>query len=151
MTPSKNCIDLIKKFEGCKLSSYLDPIGIPTIGYGSIMWPDGKRVKLGQKITLQQAEDMLKWEIGIKAKPVNSLLSKVAINQNQFDALISFAYNLGIGALTSSTLLKKVIKNPCDPAIAVEFMKWVNAGGKQLPGLVRRRKAESDLYFMHYQ
>jgi len=147
MTPSNKCVDLIKRFEGCKLNAYLDPVGIPTIGYGSIMWPDGKRVKLGQKITLQQAEDMLKWEIDIKAKPVNSLLAKVAVNQNQFDALISFAYNLGIGALTRSTLLKKVIANPCDVSIRDEFMKWVNAGGKKLAGLVRRRKAEADLYF----
>ena len=147
MTPSNKCVELIKRFEGCKLNAYLDPIGIPTIGYGSIMWPDGKRVKLGQKITLQQAEDMLKWEIDIKAKPVNSLLAKVAVNQNQFDALISFAYNLGIGALTRSTLLKKVIANPCDASIRDEFNKWVNAGGKKLAGLVRRRKAEADLYF----
>lgn len=147
MTPSNKCVELIKRFEECKLNAYLDPIGIPTIGYGSIMWPDGKRVKLGQKITLQQAEDMLKWEIDIKAKPVNSLLAKVAVNQNQFDALISFAYNLGIGALTRSTLLKKVIANPCDASIMDEFMKWVNAGGKKLAGLVRRRKAEADLYF----
>lgn len=147
MKPSQKCVDLIKRFEGCKLNAYLDPIGIPTIGYGSIMWPDGKRVKLGQKITLQQAEDMLKWEIDIKAKPVNALLAKVAVNQNQFDALISFAYNLGIGALTRSTLLKKVIKNPCDASIRDEFNKWVNAGSKKLAGLVRRRKDEADLYF----
>jgi lysozyme len=69
------------------------------------------------------------------------------INQNQFDALVSFAYNLGVGNLKSSTLLKKVNANPSDPTIRDEFMKWVNGGGKKLPGLVKRRQAEADLYF----
>ena len=147
MKVSKKGIDLIKQFEGLRLNAYLDPIGIPTIGYGSILWPDGKKIQLGQKVTAYQAEKMLQWEVDTKTVPVEFLLKGVCVNQNQFDALVSFAYNLGIGALTKSTLLKKVKADRNDPLIRNEFNKWVNAGGKKLPGLVRRRKAEADLYF----
>jgi lysozyme len=147
MKVSKKGIDLIKQFEGLRLKAYLDPIGIPTIGYGSIMWPDGKKVQMGQQISAEQAEKMLQWEVDKKTVPVEYLLKGICVNQNQFDALVSFAYNLGIGALTKSTLVKKVKADVNDPLIRNEFNKWVNAGGKKLPGLVRRRKAEADLYF----
>ena len=81
-------------------------------------------------------------------KNVSALFYNVILKQNQFDALVSFAFNLGTGALAGSTLFRKVKINPNDQTISLEFAKWVNAGGKKLPGLVRRRKAESDLYFM---
>lgn len=146
---SKRCIDLVKQFEGIYLDAYLCPAGVPTIGYGSIMWPDGTRIQLGQKITMEGAEKLLQWELDKKRTVINAW--KLRINQNQFDALLSFAYNLGIGNLNSSTLLKKVKMNANDPSIADEFMRWNKArvGGvlKVLPGLTRRRKAESDLYF----
>jgi lysozyme len=71
----------------------------------------------------------------------------MSVNQNQYDALVSFVFNLGIGAFRKSTLLKKIQANPNDPAIRAEFMKWVNAGGKPLKGLITRRAAEADLYF----
>jgi lysozyme len=144
MKPSQKCIDLIKKYEGYRSEAYICPAGVPTIGYGATMWPDGKKVQIGQKITMQQAEQLLIWEANQKAKAI----LPVNVNQNQADALISFAYNLGVGALNRSTLMRKVRLNPNDPTIRDEFMKWVNAGGKVLKGLVRRRKEEADLYYL---
>jgi len=139
-------IALIKKFEGLFLNAYLDPIGIPTIGWGTIKYPNGKSVKMGDKITLEQAEEYLLHEANEKTSFINSLVTS-KINQNQFDALASFAYNLGTGALKKSTLLKKVNANPIDASIRDEFNKWNKAGGKVLRGLVIRRTAEGSLYF----
>ena len=147
MTPSKNCIDLIKKFEGFRSEAYQDSVGIWTVGYGSTMWPDGKKVQPGQRMTIQEAEAVMTWELTRKGKEILSGLPTTIINQNQYDALISFAYNLGVGALLKSTLFKKLKVNPNDPSIRAEFMRWVNAGGKKLTGLVRRREAEANLYF----
>ena len=147
MTPSKNCIDLIKKFEGFRSEAYQDSVGIWTVGYGSTMWPDGKNVQPGQRMTIQEAEAVMTWELTRKGKEILSGLPTTIINQNQYDALVSFAYNLGVGALLKSTLFKKLKVNPNDPSIRAEFMRWVNAGGKRLTGLVRRREAEANLYF----
>lgn len=147
MRASKKCIDLVKEFEGCYLKAYKDPIGIPTIGIGTIKYPGGRRVKMGDVITQKQAEELLMHELDTKAIAIEHHFFNVAINQNQFDALLSFTYNCGVAALSKSTLLKKVKANHNDPAIRNEFMKWVKAGGKVLPGLQRRRKAEADLYF----
>lgn len=143
MNVSTKGIALIKQFEGFRANSYLDSVNVPTIGYGSTMWQDGRKVKLGETITIDEADKLLLWETGNKSKPIKNL----DVNQNQFDALVSFAYNLGIGALLKSTLLKKVKANANDPLIKKEFMRWVNAGGKPLPGLIKRRKLESELYF----
>lgn len=147
MTVSGDGLNIIKQFEGLRLNAYLDSVGVPTIGYGSTMWSDGSKVKLGQKISLNDAEKLLLWEVNNKTKSINSLISPATLNQNQFDALASFTYNLGVGALSTSTLLKKVKKSPNDLTIRDEFMKWINAGGKPLEGLRRRRSLEADLYF----
>jgi len=148
MKASKRGIDLIKKFEGLYLNAYLCPAKVPTIGYGSIMWPDGRKVKIGETITIETAEKLLAWEIEQKTKAIPPVSG---LNQNQQDALISFAYNLGIGALMRSTLWKKVKANPNDSTIRNEFMKWINVrqGAKLVPlkGLIRRRQTEADLYF----
>ncbi len=147
MQPSLNAVKLIKKYEGFKSDSYLCVAGVPTIGFGSTMWADGKKVKLGQRISMQEAEKLLLWEITNKA----NALPKMSINQNMLDSIISFVYNLGLGAFLKSTLYKKVNINSFDPTIRDEFMKWSNAriNGelKRLPGLVKRRKEEADLYF----
>ena len=143
MTPSQKCIDFIKKYEGLFLKSYLCPAGVATIGYGSTMWTDNKKVELGQKITLEGAEKLLMWELENKAK----VLEGLNLNQNQYDSLLSFIYNCGIGAFKRSTLLKKIKVNPNEPTIRNEFMKWVNKGSSFEKGLTRRRKAEADLYF----
>jgi len=137
---------LIQDFEGFKLSAYRDSIGIPTIGYGNITYADGRRVKMGDKISKDQADGLFKLYADKFAYQVSQLIHS-EINQNQFNALVSFAYNLGITNLKNSTLLKKVNANPNDEEIELEFLKWVNAGGKRSQGLVNRRVAESKLYF----
>lgn len=151
MKVSDEGVELIQQFEGCRLKAYLDSVGIPTIGYGTIMYPSGQRVKMGEKITQEDAMTYLKYEVSLKSKSVNAFVSNVVLNQNQFDALVSFAYNVGIGGLQKSTLLKKVIKNPNDPSIRNEFLKWdkgrVNGKLTTLAGLTKRRQREADLYF----
>lgn len=133
-------IKLIKKFEGCKLTAYKCPAGIWTIGYGHT-----RNVHKGEVITQQQADELLKQDLNIYEIGVEAL--KLNINQNQFDSLVSFAFNLGLGALQKSTLLKRIKVNPNDPKIKDEFLRWSYAGGKQLKGLLLRRQAECDLYF----
>lgn len=147
MNLSDQLYSFIKNFEGCRLKAYNDGVGIMTIGYGSTMYPEGTRVKEGDMITQERAEFMLKWEVILKAKSVAAFLYNVVLKQQQFDALVSFAYNVGVGNLQKSTLLKKVKLNPNDESIRDEFMKWNKAGGKTLEGLTRRRAAEADLYF----
>ena len=153
MKASQKCVDLVKSFEGLFLNAYICPAGVKTIGYGSIMWPDGTKIQMGQKVTPEAAEKLLMWELDKKGVVINAWLdnSKTTLTQNQFDAILSFAYNLGLGNLNSSTLLKKLKINPNDQSIRDEFMKWTKArvDGKltELKGLVRRRKAEADLYF----
>lgn len=142
MQAGKECIDLIKKFEGLRLESYKCPAGLWTIGYGNTQWENGIRVIENQVIDIQRAEKLLIYWVSKYADRI-----KVKCNQNQFDALVSFAYNVGIWNFDSSTLKKKVIANPNDPTIRDEFMKWVSSRGKQLPGLVKRREAEANLYF----
>lgn len=144
---SQKGIDLIKKYEGFSAKPYLCPAQIPTIGYGATYYEDGKKVTLQDSlITEDRGVELLKHLLVTFEKSVDSFC-RDDINQNQFDALVSFAYNLGTGSLKSSTLLKKVNANPADPTIKDEFMKWVNAGGKKLPGLVKRRTDEAALYF----
>lgn len=145
MKISKNGLDLIKSFEGLKLETYKCSAGVNTIGYGTTLI-NGKMVQNGLKISLEDAErflieDIKKFESGV-LKVVSA-----SLNDNQFSALVAFSYNVGLGALRGSTLLKIVNRNPNDPLIRNEFMKWNKAAGKELTGLTRRRKAESDLYF----
>jgi lysozyme len=140
-------IELIKTFEGFRSAPYKCPAGIPTIGYGATFYPNGKKVTMADKsITEVEATELLKSMLKSFEKYVDSYCVD-SITQNQFDALVSFCYNLGPANLKSSTLLKKVNANPNDPTINAEFMKWTKAGGKTLAGLVRRREAESKLYF----
>lgn len=147
MKPSQNAIKIVKEFEGLFLEAYQDAVNVWTIGWGTIQYPSGKRVKKGDTCTQAQAEEYLMHELNTKALEIEHHFYNHPINQNQFDALLSFTYNLGVGALKQSTLLKKVKANPNDPDIRNQFMRWVNAGGKKLNGLIRRRKAEADLYF----
>jgi lysozyme len=140
-------IELIKAFEGFRSKPYKCPAGIPTIGYGATFYPGGKKVTMADvSITEEQGTELLQSMLVNFEKYVDSYC-RDDINQNQFDALVSFAYNLGPANLKSSTLLKKVNANPEDETIRAEFMKWVKAGGKTLQGLVKRRTAEANLYF----
>ena len=137
----------ITKHEGLSLKPYLCPAKIPTIGYGNTYYSDGKRVTLLDKdITKQQAFEMFKEIANRFAKRVDELVTS-DINQNQFNSLVSFAYNVGTGNFSSSTLLKKINKNPNDLTLKAEFLRWNKAGGKVLNGLTNRRNEEADLYF----
>jgi len=145
MKLDENGYKLICEFEGLRLKPYLCSAKIPTIGYGNTYYPDGKKVTLLDKeITKDYAFEIYKTVADKFAKRVDAML-KVKVTQNQFNALVSFNYNTG--ALSTSTLLKKVNANPNDTTIKNEFMKWVNAGGKKVNGLVTRREKESEIYF----
>ena len=141
-------LELIKKYEGFYSKPYLCPAGVPTIGYGLTYYPsDRRKVTLKDKpITKDIATAMLKEVLSIYEGEVKKQV-KATLNQNQFDALVSFTYNLGGTNLSKSTLLKKVNANPNDPSISSEFIKWNKAGGKVLAGLSKRRKEEAELYF----
>lgn len=151
MKPSFTCLNFIKNEEQCVLNAYLDQAGIATIGWGSTMYPDGKKVKMGETISQTYADAVLKWELENKANGVNSLVKGITLNQNQFDSLVSFAYNVGLGALQTSTVLKRVKANPDDPQIADAFLLWnkITKDGKKVEskGLTKRRKREAALYF----
>jgi len=140
MKISQTGLDLIKSFEGLELKAYQDVVGVWTVGFGST----GPHVKPGMVITAKQAEDLLREDVARFEACVSKQVT-VPINQNQFDALVSFAFNLGCGNLASSTLLKKL--NAKDYAGAsLEFPKWNRAGGSVLAGLTRRREAEKALF-----
>ena len=147
MKLSNNGIRLIQEFEGLRLTSYLCSAGVPTIGYGATYYHDGSKVKLGQTITRDQANQLLKDHLKEFEGSVIGLLNTTKVNQNQFDALVSFTFNLGAANLAKSQLLRFIKANPNDPKIAAEFAKWNRAGGEVSTGLVRRRKKEAQLYF----
>ena len=132
-------IELIKHFEGCELEAYKCPAGVWTIGYGHI-----KGVKEGMKITEMQAEEMLKSELHEYEGYINDYVT-VRLNQNQFDAMVSWVYNLGGGNLRASTLLKVLNAGDYD-GVPAQMLRWNKAGGKVLEGLTRRRQAEADLF-----
>lgn len=136
---SRKGLDLIKKFEGCKLSAYLCPAGVLTIGWGRTT-----NVKRGDTCTQAQADAWLVQEYDAFERKVRALI-KVTVTPNQLSALVSFAYNVGVGALQSSTLLR--LLNQGDYAgAAAQFARWNKTAGKTLAGLTRRRKAEADLF-----
>lgn len=132
-------LDLIKSFEGLRTSAYRDSVGVPTIGYGHT-----KGVKMGQTISETQAEQFLREDLADAEAGVEKWV-KVPLSDNEFAALVSFTFNLGVGSLSKSTLLRKLNADKRNEA-AVEFLKWNRAGGKVLEGLTRRRKAEHDLF-----
>lgn len=140
-------MELIKEFEGLSLKPYLCPAGVPTIGYGNTRYADGTKVKMTDKpLTIDQAERLFEfYHNQFKSSVKNRIKSE--INENQLEALTSFAYNVGLGNLDKSTLLKKVNLDPNDKTIASEFLRWNKAGGKVLNGLTKRREAEANLYF----
>ena len=132
---------LLKKFEGCKLKAYRCPAGVCTIGYGHTSAAGDPEVTDGMTIKQSEADEILKRDL-VKYEKAVAEMVKQPLTQHQFDVLVDFAYNAGVGALKSSTLLKKVNAGDFD-AVPAELMKWTKGGGKVLPGLVRRRQAES--------
>ncbi len=134
-------LDLIRYYEGLRLTAYKDIIGILTIGYGHT----GPDVLTGKTITEWEATALLEKDLAKFETGVNRLLTGSSISDNSFSALVSFSYNLGLGSLAGSTLLKLVNTNNLDGA-SQEFLKWCKAGGKTIPGLLARRRAERDLF-----
>lgn len=144
MKISQRGIDLIKEAEGLRLDAYQDSVRVWTIGYGHT-----GDVRVGQRITKAEAEQILRDDLDVFEHGVLKATEPRKLTQGQFDALVSFAFNLGLGNLKSSTLLKKL--NAGDAAGAsFEFQRWVYAGGKKLPGLVKRREAERALFVSDY-
>ena len=140
MTPSPDALDLIRHFEGCRLVAYQDSVGVWTIGYGHT----GTDVRPGMQIGQAEAEGFLAVDAGTAGRAVERLV-KVPLRQCEFDALVSFTFNLGARALEGSTLLR-LLNAGSRWAAADEFPKWILAGGKILPGLVTRRAAERALF-----
>ena len=150
---SKNIIAFIAGFEAFRSRPYTDIAGIPTIGYGATYYENGAKVTLKDTpITPERALELKAFHIQIAEKAVNKQVTLV-LNQNQFDALVSFTYNLGAGALQHSSLLRKINLNPKDKSIADEFKKWVHIRNpytgklEKSNGLVRRRNEEATIYF----
>lgn len=140
LEPSQNCYDLIAKFEGMALKAYLCPSGVWTIGYGHTAG-----VKKGMTITKTEAEKLLKSDVKVFSAAVNRLV-KVELNQNQFDALVSFTFNVGIGNLQGSTLLRVLNKGSYNE-VPEQMKRWkYGSNRKLLNGLVRRRDEESKLW-----
>jgi len=139
MKPSQECIDMVKHFEGFEDTAYLCPANVWTIGYGRT-----KNVKEGDRITEPQAERDLQEELQEFGAQVLGVVD-VSLLQNEFDALTSWTYNLGVGNLSSSTLLKKLNAGDKD-SVPSEMLRWNKAAGKVLAGLTARRQAEADLW-----
>ncbi|KAA5937595.1 lysozyme [Pantoea sp. Bo_2] len=142
MNVSQTGLDLIKQFEGLRTEAYLCPAGVWTIGYGHTA-----RVKEGDTCTAAQAEAWLITDVVDAENAVKSLV-KVELNQHQFDALVSFTFNLGRGNLASSTLLTRLNAGSFTAA-ADQFGRWVFAKNVLQPGLVKRRAAEKALFLLH--
>lgn len=139
MKASENAYNLIRKFEGCKLFPYMDMVGVWTVGYGSTT-----EVVPGEKISQAEAEDRLVEDIEVAEKCINDAVT-VPLTQNQFDALVSWVYNLGCKRFRQSTMLQKINSKHWQEA-SVELRKWDMAGGRHVDGLMRRRAAESKLF-----
>jgi lysozyme len=138
---------LIAKHEGLRLKPYLCPARVPTIGYGNTYYADGKRVTMQDKpITKEQAYELLKIIADKFARQVDTVVT-ANVTQNQFNALVSFAYNIGMGNFRKSTLLRMVNLSPQNASIRAQFMRWNKAGGVELRGLTNRRIDEANLYF----
>lgn len=144
MSASDKGVDLICEFEGKRLVAYDDGVGVWTIGFGTIKYPNGVRVKKGDTCTLDQAKEYMRHDLIEFEHTVNNSV-KVPLNQNQFDALVSLAYNIGSSAFKSSTLVKKLNAGDYKGA-ADQFNVWINAGGKRMQGLVNRRDREKLLF-----
>ena len=132
--------EIIKEFESLRLQAYLCPAKVWTIGWGHT-----KGVKKGMQITEEQAEELLREDMQEAIDVVDKL--GVELTENQYNALVSFVFNIGGSAFAKSTMRRKILANPNDKSIRAEFLRWVYADGKELKGLENRRKKEAELYF----
>lgn len=150
MKASAAFFDKLIEFEGLLLKAYLDSAGIPTIGIGTIKYPNGKKVKMGDVCTKDQAIQYAKHDVAGFETGLNSLLPGICITQPQFDAMLLLTYNIGLAGFKGSTVLKLVLKNSRDPKIEDAWLLWnkakVNGVLKPIKGLTNRRKAEYAIY-----
>jgi len=144
MKTSQKGIDLIKKYEGCKLTAYLCPAKIWTIGYGHTGTVANEKIRQGMKITSLMAETLLEIDLQKFEYAINSSV-EVELNQHQFDSLVSFVFNIGIGAFQKSTMLKLLNNGDLNLA-SNQFDRWIYGGGKKLAGLIKRRADEKKLF-----
>ena len=145
MDPLEIAADICKTFEGFRPRPYLCPAGVPTIGFGSTMYPDGRRVTLKDPpITIQEAESLLLWELKRSQAATLRYCPVLRDDPPRQGAIIDFVYNLGPGRLQASTLRRRINQQDWLEAKR-ELMKWVRAGGRVLPGLVKRRAIEASL------
>ncbi|MFW0776978.1 MAG: lysozyme [Rickettsiales bacterium] len=135
-------INLIKEFEGFSATRYLCPGGKLTIGYGHVIREDERDTL--HNITKLEAESLLTNDVCVAEDAICRLVN-VSINQNQYDALVSFIYNVGVGAFARSTLLRHINNGEFEKA-AEQFQRWIYSSGKKLSGLIRRREAEAELF-----
>lgn len=143
-TTSSSGVDMICAFEGKRLTAYDDGVGVWTIGFGTTVYPNGQKVKRGDTCTDDQAKQYMQNDLKKFESTVNNSIN-VPLSQNKFDALVSLAYNIGSGAFSKSTLVKKLNTGDYNGA-ASQFDVWVNAGGKRMQGLVNRRAKEKELF-----
>lgn len=136
MKASRILIEKIKEFEGLRLRAYRDSGGKPTIGYGHTLG-----VKMGQRITEQQAEEMLEQDLWVAGRFPNTI--KEINTQGKYDAVVSFIFNLSVGSFKRSTLYRRILRHAPNKMIQAEFRRWTHSGGKVLPGLVKRREWEA--------
>ena len=144
MKISNKGLELIKEFESFSANAYLCPAGKPTIGYGNTFWEDGTPVKIGDQISKERAETLLKHVVDNFSVAVEVDI-KIEVTQNQFDAMVSLAYNIGLGAFKNSTLLRQLNRGNFVGA-SQEFLRWDKSNGKPLLGLTRRREREKLLF-----
>ena len=143
MKASKQGIDFIKKHEALRLNAYLDAVGVWTIGYGHT-----STAKQDMIITASEAEKLLKYDLKTAEDEINRHI--LPLKQHQFDSLVSFVFNVGIGAFRTSTLLKRIKIDVNHPDIPNQLNRWIYGGGKVLSGLVKRRRQEADIYTKGY-
>lgn len=136
MKASNQLIEKVKEFEGLRLRAYRDAVGKPTIGYGHTLG-----VKMGQRITELQAEEMLRQDLWVAGRFANTI--KEINTQGKYDAVVSFIFNLGVGSFKRSTLYRRILRHAPDKMIQAEFRRWTHSGGKVLSGLVKRREWEA--------
>ena len=144
MKVSSKGLELIKEFEGFSSVAYLCSAKKATIGYGNTFWEDGTPVKIGDQISKERAETLLKHVVDNFSVAVEVDI-KIEVSQNQFDALVSLAYNIGLGAFKNSTLLRQLNRGNFVGA-SQEFLRWDKSNGKPLLGLTRRREREKLLF-----
>ena len=139
MKPSDACVGLVKQFEGFSATAYQCPAGVWTVGYGTT-----ENVEAGDTVTPEEAESLLAGDLMAASKAIDELVD-VPLTQNQYDALTSFVYNVGREALRKSTLLR-LLNGKNFAGAAKQFQRWNKGGGQVLPGLIRRREAERELF-----